>query len=85
LIRQLWLDNDFYGFTSTLHFGKPEERYFLLGTGWNEYLGDHYNLVTWTETTQDLLPPKNYYADNADKRDWNLFGRTNMKVSKALT
>jgi len=84
LVRQLWLDNDFYGFTSTLHFGKPEERYFILGTGWNEYLGDHYHVVTWTETTQDLLPPHEYYRDKADKRDWNLFGRTNMRVSKVM-
>lgn len=84
VIRQLWLDNDFYGFTSTLHFGKPEERYLIIGTGWNKYLGDHYNVVTWTSVTQDLLPPREYYRDDADKRDWNLFGRTNMKMSKAM-
>jgi hypothetical protein len=30
----------FNGFNSTLHFGKPEERYFILGVGWNKYLGD---------------------------------------------
>jgi iron complex outermembrane recepter protein len=82
VVRQLWLDNDFYGFTSTLHFGKPEERYFIIGTGWNKYLGDHFNEVTWTALNGHFEKPATYYQDDAEKRDWNLFGRTNMKVSQ---
>jgi iron complex outermembrane receptor protein len=82
LIRRLWLDNDFYGFNSTLHFGKPEERYFIFGVGWNTYLGDHYNVVQWTALNGDLEDPHTYYQDDAEKRDWNLFGRTNMKVNQ---
>ena len=82
LVRRLWLDNDFYGFTSTLHFGKPESRYFIIGTGWNKYLGDHFNDVQWTAKDGEFLSPHNYYQDDAEKRDWNLFGRTNMKMTK---
>jgi iron complex outermembrane receptor protein len=30
----------------------------------------------------DFEDPYTYYQDDAEKRDWNLFGRTNMKVTQ---
>ena len=84
LIRRRWLDNDFYGFTSTLHFGKPGERYFLLGGGLNKYEGLHFGEVIWTEENVplDLLAP--YYENEAVKKDGNVFARTNMKLGEKL-
>jgi len=55
-----------------------------MGTGWNTYKGDHFNQVTWTEVAGELETPKVYFQDDATKRDWNLFGRTNMKMSEAF-
>ena len=46
--RQRWLDNDYYGFISTLHIGTPGERYFVTGGGWNRYDGQHFGKVIWT-------------------------------------
>ena len=84
LIRRRWLDNDFYGYTSTLQIGRPLDRYLVIGGGWNKYLGDHFGNVIWTETDQFLLTPHNYYLNEAEKRDWNLFGRSNLKITQKL-
>lgn len=84
LIRQRWLDNDFYGFTSVLHFGKPEQRYFILGGGFNRYLGDHYGLVTWIAADTARRDFPTYYADDAHKKDGNLYGRSNMRIGQSL-
>lgn len=82
VVRQRWLDNDFYGFTSILHIGRPERRYFILGGGWTKYDGQHFGKVKWTEANADLTSLPNYYDEDAEKRDGNLFARSNMRVVK---
>ncbi len=84
LVRRLWLDNDFYGFTSTLQIGSPAQRYLVLGGGWNKYLGDHFGKVIWTEQNVGLVADTPYYFDKAIKTDGNIFGRTNIKLTKHL-
>ncbi len=84
LIRRLWLDNDFYGFTSTLQIGSPADRYLVLGGGWNKYLGDHFGEVIWTKDNVGINIDDPYYFNSAIKKDWNLFGRTNMKITSHL-
>ncbi len=83
LVRQRWLDNDFYGFISTLQIGSPSARYLVLGGGWNRYEGDHFGNVISTEQGE-LFTPHNYYFNSSDKRDWNIFGRTNIKITDAF-
>ncbi len=84
LIRQLWLDNDFYGFTSTIQIGKPMQRYFVMGGGWNKYEGHHFGKVIWTDEDQFIQNPPDYYANDAEKNDLNLFGRSNLKITEKL-
>lgn len=83
LIRQRWLDNHFYGFTGKIHLGAPTGRYFILGGGWNQYKGRHFGEITWIDE-HFPLPESPYYDNDAVKRDWNLFGRTNMKITDAF-
>jgi iron complex outermembrane receptor protein len=85
LIRRRWLDNHFYGFTSTIQIGKPLERYLILGGGWNKYLGDHFGEVIWSEEDQFYLTPVSYYFNESDKRDWNVFGRSNIKFTEKVS
>jgi iron complex outermembrane receptor protein len=81
LIRRRWLDNHFYGFTSVLHFGRPEKRYFLLGGGWTRYDGRHFGEVHWTAVElPDAGNTRPYYDNDADKRDGNIFARSNMAM-----
>jgi iron complex outermembrane receptor protein len=82
LVRQLWLDNDYYGFISTLHIGSPGERYFVAGGGWNRYDGDHFGKITWTASEAPDSYPSPYYLNNGLKTDWNLFARSNNKINE---
>ena len=84
LVRQLWLDNDYYGFISTLHIGTPGERYFVAGGGWNRYKGDHFGKVVWTESPAPDEYADPYYQDDAVKTDWNVFARSNNKITDHL-
>ena len=81
LVRQLWLDNDFYGFISSIHIGTPGERYFVTGGGWNRYQGDHFGKLVWTENDAPDQYPEPYYLDDATKTDWNFFARSNNKIT----
>jgi iron complex outermembrane receptor protein len=81
LVRQRWLDNDYYGFISTLHIGIPGERYFVTGGGWNRYQGQHFGKVIWTASTAPDEYPKPYYDNDAVKTDWNIFARSNNKIT----
>ncbi len=84
LIHRLWLDNHFYGFTSTVHVGSPGSRYFILGGGWNTYDGDHFGEVTWTAESGTLSGILPYYRNDALKRDWNIFARSNARITERL-
>jgi len=83
LVRQRWLDNHFYGFNTRLQFGRPEHRYFYMGGGWNLYQGRHFGEVSWVDGTA-ARPNGPYYDNDARKRDWNLFARSNMRLTSHL-
>ncbi|MEP6927776.1 MAG: TonB-dependent receptor plug domain-containing protein [Ginsengibacter sp.] len=72
LVRQLWLDNYFYGGIFSIQVQK-NKAHFTLGGGWNEYDGKHYNIVVRAE--QGF--PKDYtYSDlPANKHDFNLYAK----------
>ena len=84
LIRQRWLDNDYYGFMSTLQIGRPMQRYLVFGGGWSRYNGEHFGNVIWGEHEGSYFTPVNYYLNEAVKQDWNIFGRSNLKITESL-
>ncbi len=84
LVRRRWLDNDFYGFTSTLQIGAPGERYFILGGAWNKYLGRHFGEVIWTASGVSLDGVLPYYDNEAVKTDGNIYARSNSKITEDL-
>lgn len=78
LVRQKWLDNDFYGTTFSLNY-KKEKLDLIFGGSWNQYLGDHFGKVIWTQLpTQNPLGSK-YYQDEATKTDANTFLKVNYQ------
>src|SRR5690606_38623279 len=46
LVRQLWLDNYFYGSVFSLVYEKGTSN-IALGGGYTRYEGDHYGIVNW--------------------------------------
>ncbi len=78
LIRQLWLDNHFYGNTFSLQY-KKDKTELILGGGLSGYDGIHYGKVTWAEAGV----PDNYtwYDLDARKTDANLYLKWQQRIS----
>jgi len=82
LIRQLWLDNHFYGNTFSLQYRKPGTEV-ILGGGWSNYIGNHYGNVIWAGAGI----PDNYrwYDLDADKTDMNIYAKWQQKMTDRLS
>ena len=72
LVRQLWLDNDYYGQIFSLQYKKSRNQ-LTLGGGWNQYNGRHFGEIIWAE----IGVPKNfrYYNLTAVKKDANAYAK----------
>jgi iron complex outermembrane receptor protein len=77
LVRQLWLDNDFYGTVFSLQY-KKQGTQLTFGGGWNEYDGNHFGKVIWSAVGF----PKDYewYRLDALKKDLNFYGKWQQKL-----
>ncbi|HNW98774.1 MAG TPA: TonB-dependent receptor [Bacteroidales bacterium] len=84
LVRQRWLDNDFYGVTYSLNYDSRKKFLFTIGGAANKYDGEHYGMVTWAQYASNGLPDKKYYSDNAIKNDVDIFGKLNYHINKKL-
>ncbi len=81
-IRQLWLDNDFFGNTfSILYKGKKMET--TLGGSLSRYNGKHFGELVWA--SQGLPEPRyRWYDLRAHKTDWNIFLKQQVSPGKGL-
>ncbi len=70
LIRQLWLDNHFFGTTYSYQW-KTGRSAWTLGGALTRYIGQHYGKPTWA--ANGLTAIRNWYDQPADKNDANQF------------
>jgi iron complex outermembrane receptor protein len=82
LVRQLWLDNDFYGNIFSLQY-KGNTSQFTLGGGWNRYEGNHYGDVTWAE--EGLTLPGRWYDLDANKNDLTFYFKQQTRISSLVS
>ncbi|WP_396186665.1 TonB-dependent receptor [Flavobacterium sp.] len=80
LVRQRWLDNDFYGTTFSANY-KTEMLDLILGGGWNKYEGDHFGKIIWARFASQSELGDHFYDDFSTKTDGNIFAKANYKVS----
>jgi iron complex outermembrane recepter protein len=78
LIRQLWLDNEFFGQVFSLQ-AKGKTTQFTLGGGWNRYNGNHFGKVIWA--TAGVPDGYKWYDHDAYKTDLNLFGKLQQRIA----
>jgi len=80
LIRQKWLDNNFYGTTFSANYenGKID---LIIGGGFNKYKGDHFGKVIWARYTSQSELGNHYYDYFGNKTDLNLFAKLNYKLT----
>ncbi|MEO5782223.1 MAG: TonB-dependent receptor [Ginsengibacter sp.] len=78
LVRQLWLDNNFYGGIFSLQ-QQTSKTQFTIGGGWNKYDGKHYGIITYAE----VGVPKDYryYDLTANKQDLNIYTKLQQQLS----
>lgn len=81
LIRQLWLDNKFYGSVFSLLYDKRKTQ-LSFGGGWNQYEGLNYGDVKWAMYNF----PDNYrwYQLDAQKNDLNLYLKAQHTIANKL-
>ena len=84
LVRQKWLDNDFYGFTYSVMYKPVSNLKLTFGGGYNRYEGDHFGHVIWAEHTSNSFPDKNFYFNLGEKQDFNTFLKAEYEISRSL-
>jgi iron complex outermembrane receptor protein len=84
LVRQKWLDNDFYGTTFSVNYS-TDALQLILGGGYNKYEGVHFGKVIWARYASQSELGDRYYEDFATKTDGNFFAKANYQVSEHLS
>ncbi len=84
LVRRKWLDNDFYGFTSSVNYNGSERFAMTVGAAANQYLGRHFGTVVWSQFAGNAKKDQVYYDDDAVKRDANVFLKMSYIFSKKI-
>jgi iron complex outermembrane recepter protein len=82
LIRQKWLDNDFYGTTFSLDYQSFKKVSTSLGGGYNIFDGLHFGDIIWAK-----FAPENgfrWYKNKTLKTDFNLYSKTNLQITDKL-
>jgi len=82
LIRQLWLDNYFYGGIFSLQYQRNKTQ-FTFGGGVSQYDGGHYNIVTWAQ--QGFPSDYKYFNAPANKNDLNLYAKVMQSLGAGFT
>jgi iron complex outermembrane recepter protein len=81
-VRQLWLDNHFFGQTFSLQY-KDDRREIIGGGGGSAYLGDHYGKVIWAQ--QAVPKDHRWYDLDASKRDINSYVKWQESLNERLS
>ena len=84
LIRQQWLDNNFYGTTFSTNY-KGEKLDMIFGGGWNKYEGAHFGEVIWARFASQSELGDKYYDNAATKTDGNVFAKANYQISTKIS
>lgn len=81
LVRQLWLDNYFYGNTFSFQYKQNSSR-FTLGGGLNRFDGKHYGKVIWAAS--NIPKDHQWYNLDARKSDVNLYIKFQQTIATGL-
>ncbi|WP_414000035.1 TonB-dependent receptor [Flavobacterium sp. W1B] len=84
LIRQKWLDNDFYGTTFSANY-KTDKLNVIFGGGYNKYEGDHFGKIIWARFASQSELDDHYYDDSALKTDGNIFAKANYQITEKIS
>ena len=85
LIRRLWLDNHFFGFTFSGNYMPPGKKWQLqFGGAGNQYRGKHFGDVIWARNAGNSEIGQRYFENDATKNDLNGFAKAKWNASNKL-
>jgi iron complex outermembrane receptor protein len=79
IVRQKWLDNDFYGSTFALKYEGSERLKLTFGGAWNRYIGRHYGLIV----EPVAFAGNEWYRSRSQKTDLNVYAKANWSIATA--
>jgi len=83
LVRQKWLDNDFYGSVFSLIYSMDKLK-LTGGGGINRYVGDHFGELVWMRYAGNTEKEHEWYRNNAEKWDGNLYLKSSYQLTHRL-
>ena len=83
MITRKWLDNVFFGTIFSLNY-KKENNTLTIGGGANEYNGQHFGRVIWAQIAGNTDSDYEWYRSFGSKKDYNIYARYNLQISKKL-
>lgn len=81
LVRQKWLDNDFYGSTFSLRYSGSKFAKLTFGGAWNRYVGRHFGEILSGKNLPVNLAAYEYYRSRSQKTDLNLYAKANLALA----
>ncbi|MCG9911075.1 MAG: TonB-dependent receptor [Flavobacteriales bacterium] len=82
MVRQLWLDNYFYGTTLAAQYNGKKIK-ITLGGAYTSYDARHYGKIVWAQVGLPV-PEHTFYNLSAFKNDGNLYAKINWEVANNL-
>lgn len=79
-VRQLWLDNYFYGNIFSLLYKKKNTQ-LVFGGAYTKYDGRHYGKLIWSSNGGLPEPVYKWYDHRADKSDFNIYTKWQQQLS----
>ena len=83
MVRQRWLDNDFYGITFSGNYERKKLR-LTVGGAANKYEGRHFDKIVWAQYASNRRINFIYNDNNAAKEDISLFAKVHYAVNTSL-
>ncbi len=83
LVRQKWLDNDYYGLTASLNYETKKVNASIGGAA-SEYVGNHYGNVIWVRNANNLDVANEYYRSISYKEESNIYAKATVELAENL-
>lgn len=81
LVRQKFLDNDFYGFNLEVENQKLTDFKVFFGLSGNVYDGDHFGKIKWMKDYNWTDQSYNYYSNNSKKSQFSAYAKVLYQVN----
>lgn len=80
-IRRRWLDNHFYGGIFSVNYQKGMFD-IVVGGGVNEYVGDHFGEIIWSEFASNSNIRDRYYDNTGSKFEAQTYAKTTVRKNR---